>query len=99
MRSPGRVPDFGRRVDAESPKNRGGKVCGCHRVGFRIGSDAVAGSKHLSAVDATSSEDQGIAIGPVVPPRPGVDGWRATEFSGGDHERTLEESAFFQIRQ
>src|SRR5581483_3537440 len=75
----------------------GGEVGGSDRTfGGALGA-GVALADDAASLDAAASQQGAVAMFPVIAARLVVDTWRAAEFADRDHERTVDQAAFFQV--
>ncbi len=98
MRSPSGITDFTRRINSEAPEDGSSEVCRRDRIGLRISSNTITGTKNLPAVDTSASKNQRVTIRPVIAASGRIDHWCAAEFSGSNDKSAFQKATFVQVR-
>ena len=82
----GHVMNFRRGIDTKSPENRGRQVRRCDRIACRESAKGIARAIDGAPFDATSRQQDGIAVGPVIPAAIAIDFRRTTELTHRDDQ-------------
>src|SRR5262245_12458050 len=80
------ISNLARRVNTETPEDRGRQVSRSHRVGIGVGAQLVARAINHPTLDAAAGQHDAIAVGPVIAASRFVDARRAAELRQSDDE-------------
>ena len=87
------------RLQTQLVQQRGVNVADVMPVFDRVKAEFVRGSVRYSAFDASACHPDRETVRMVIPPVAVLRTWSATEFTGPDDDRLIQQAPFFQVLQ